>query len=183
MDNRVERGWGSLRVRWVALLAFGVSFGYVEAAVVSYLRRVLDYQSGYQVGDRQVYLDLGFIAFVQPVRSLLVDPALTQAEVAREAATIVMLVAVAVLAGETARRRLAAFFVAFTVWDLTYYLFLRVLDGWPTSLLDRDVFFLIPMPWVGPVATAVVLSGVVLVLSSWVFLGGPRPRPPAGPSR
>jgi len=93
-----------------------------------------------------------------------------------EVATLVMLVAVAVLAGQTLRQRLAAFFIAFTVWDLTYYLFLRVLDGWPTSLGDRDVFFLIPVPWVGPVATAVVASGVVLAISSGVYLAGPRAR-------
>jgi len=178
LDDRVGRGADGGGLRWMALLAFGASFGFVEAAVVSYLRRILDYQSGYQVGDRKVYVDLGFIAFVQPVRSVLSDPALTQVEVAREAATIVMLAAVAVLAGETVRRRLAAFFVAFTVWDLTYYVFLRVLDGWPTSLLDLDVFFLIPVPWVGPVATAVVASGVVLVVSSWVYLGGSGRRAP-----
>ena len=98
-----------------------------------------------------------------------------------------MLVAIAVVAGQTLRRRLAAFFIAFTVWDLTYYLFLRVLDGWPTGLLDLDVFFLIPVPWVGPVATAVVASCVVLVVSSWVYLTGAERtghglRPPPEPS-
>lgn len=174
MADRVERLTDGVRLRWVALLAFGTGFGYVEAATVSYLRRIIGYGSGYQVGARKVYLDLGFIAFVRPDRSVLVDPSLTQAEIAREAATLVMLVAIAVVAGQTLRRRLAAFFIAFTVWDLTYYLFLRVLDGWPTGLLDLDVFFLIPVPWVGPVATAVVASCLALVVSSWVYLSGSR---------
>jgi len=185
--DRVERIRDGVRLRLVALLVFGTGFGYVEAAVVSYLRRIIGYQSGYQAGARKVYLNLGFIAFVQPDRSVLVDPGLTQVEIAREAATLVMLVAIAVVAAETLRRRLAAFFIAFTVWDLTYYLFLRVLDGWPTSLLDLDVFFLIPVPWVGPVATAVVASSVVLVVSSWVYLAGGRgwrdPEPPLGGDR
>jgi hypothetical protein len=174
VTDRVERGGEGARLRWAALLVFGTAFGYVEAAVVHYLRRILGYQSGYQVGARKVNLDLGFISFVQPGSSVLVDPGLTQVEIAREAATLVMLVAIAMLAGDTLRRRFAAFFVAFTVWDLTYYLFLRVLDGWPASLLDLDVFFLIPVTWVGPVATAVVTSSVVLVVSSWVYLTGPR---------
>ena len=107
---------------------------------------------------------------------MLVDPVLTQVEVAREAATILMLVAIGIVAAETWGRRLAAFFIAFTVWDLTYYLFLRVIDGWPTSLLDRDVFFLIPVTWVGPVATAVVASAVMLVVASWVYVTGGRRR-------
>jgi hypothetical protein len=168
--DRVARVRDGVRLRLVALLVFGTGFGFVEAAVVSYLRRIIGYESGYHLGARKVYLDLGVIAFVQPDRSVLVDLHLTQVEIAREAATLFMLVAIAVLAGETLRRRLAAFFIAFTVWDLTYYLFLRVLDGWPTSLLDRDVFFLIPVTWVGPVATAVVASCVVLVVSSWAYL-------------
>ena len=165
---------GSRGVRWVALLAFGTGFGYVEAAVVHYLRRAIGYHAGYEVGTQHVYLDLRVIAFVQPQHAVLVDPVLTQVEVAREAATLVMLLAVAVLAAEGLRRRVAAFFIAFAVWDLTYYLFLHVLDGWPAGLGDLDVFFLIPVTGVGPVATAVVASTVVLVLASWVYLSASR---------
>jgi hypothetical protein len=168
-------------------LSSSAPLGYVEAAVVTYLRRIIGFQSGYQEGARKVYLDLGDIAFVQPNRSVLVDPVLTQVEIAQEAATLVILVAIGVVAADTLRRRLAAFFVAFTVWDLTYYLFLRMLDGWPTGLLDRDVFFLIPVTWVGPVATAVVASSVVLVVSSRAYLAGGRgwrdPEPPRGGER
>ena len=176
MTDRIERIWGGVRLRFVALLVFGAGFGFVEAAVVSYLRRIIGSQPDYHMGAGKVYVDLGFIAFVQPDRSVLVDPALTQVETAREAATLVMLVAIAVVAGETLRRRVAAFFIAFTMWDLTYYLFLRALDGWPTSLVDRDVFFLIPVTWVGPVATAVVASSVVLVAASRAYLAGGRGR-------
>lgn len=161
---------GSVWVRWTALLLFGTGFGYVEAAVVHYLRRVIGYHAGYEVAPQQVYLDLRVIAFVRPEHTVLVDPVLTQVEVAREAATLLMLLAVAVLAADTLRRRVAAFFIAFAVWDLTYYLFLRVLNGWPARLTDLDVFFLIPVTWVGPVLTAVVASTVALVLASWAYV-------------
>jgi hypothetical protein len=173
-------------VRWIALVAFGIGFGYVEAAVVSYLRQVVGIASGYDAGVERVYADLGFIAFVRPAHPVLVDARLTQVETVREAATLLMLLAVGFVAGESLRSRAAAFFVAFTVWDLTYYLFLRVIDGWPGSLMDRDVFFLIPVTWVGPVATAVVASAAVLVVASWVYLSGNpyvRARPRAGRSR
>jgi hypothetical protein len=102
-----------------------------------------------------------------------VDPGLTRVETVREAATLVTLAAIGWVAAETWRRRIAAFFVAFTVWDLTYYLFLTVLDGWPASVMDRDVFFLIPVPWVGPVLTALVLSTLVLGWASWAYLRVP----------
>ncbi|WP_051639921.1 hypothetical protein [Cellulomonas sp. URHE0023] len=161
------------RVRWLrygALVAFGIGFGYVEAAVVHYLRLALGSQLDYEVPVRRVYLDLGLIRFVDPVHTMLVDPDLARAETAREAATILMLAGVAVLAGRRLWHGVAAFFIAFTVWDLTYYLFLWVLTGWPTSLLDTDVFFLIPVPWLGPVATAVTASTAVLAAASWWYL-------------
>ncbi|MET0788799.1 MAG: hypothetical protein ABWY33_06105 [Cellulomonas sp.] len=161
------------RVRWLrygAVVAFGIGFGYVEAAVVHYLRLALGSQLDYDAPVRQVYLDLGVSRFVEPTGTLLVDPDLARAETAREAATLLMLAAVGVLAGRGFWHGVAAFFVAFTVWDLTYYVFLRVLTGWPTSLTDTDVFFLIPVPWLGPVATAVVASTVVLAISSWWYL-------------
>lgn len=175
---------GAVWVRWTALLLFGTGFGYVEAAVVHYLRRVIGYHAGYEVAAQHVYLDLRVIAFVRPEHTVLVDTVLTQVEVAREAATLLMLLAVAVLAADTLRRRVAAFFIAFAVWDLTYYVFLRVLDGWPARLTDLDVFFLIPVTWVGPVLTAVVASTVVLVVASWAYVArGPGEKssePPSG---
>jgi hypothetical protein len=160
------------RARWLrygALVAFGTGFGYVEAAVVHYLRLALGSQLVYDGPVRRVYLDLGAIRFVDPVHTMLAVPALTRAETAREAATILMLLAVGLLAGRSFWHGVAAFFIAFTVWDLTYYLFLRVLTGWPASLGDTDVFFLIPVPWLGPVATAVVASCLVLAASSWWY--------------
>ena len=161
------------RVRWLryaAVVAFGIGFGYVEAAVVHYLRLALGSQLVDDAPVRRVYLDLGVIRFVDPVHTMLLDPDLTRAETAREAATILMLAAVAVLAGSRFWHGVAAFFIAFTAWDLTYYLFLRVLTGWPTSLADTDVFFLIPVPWLGPVATAVVASTTVFAVASWSYL-------------
>lgn len=176
MADATVRTRREVRLRWVALLVFGAAFGYVEAAVVHYLRRVIGVGSEYQVGAGTVHLDLGFIAFVSPRRAVLIDPGLVGVETAREAATLVMLAAVAVVAGGPLRRRVAAFFIAFAVWDLTYYVFLRVLDAWPSSLATLDVYFLIPVTWVGPVATPVVASSVVLVVASWAFLSGPRTR-------
>ena len=177
MPDRAERIARAAWRRWAALVGFGVGFGYVEAAVVHYLRRIVNDQMTTDVHAAKTYLNLGFIAFIRPERSPLVDPALTRVETIREAATLLMLVALGWVAAETWQRRVAAFFIAFTLWDLTYYLFLRVLDGWPSSVMDRDVFFLIPVAWVGPVLTALVASSVVLVAASTVYLRAPRARP------
>ena len=70
----------------------------------------------------------------------------------------------ALVAGRTRRERLGAFLIGFATWDITYYLFLRIIDDWPSSLLTKDVFFLIPVAWIGPVITPLVISAALLVL-------------------
>lgn len=120
---------------------------FVEAAVVVYLRHILT------PGDP---------AGSAPAAGIAGIPAI---EGAREAATIVMLVAVGVLAGSDAWARFLWFAFGFAVWDIFYYVWLRVLIGWPRSLLDWDVLFLIPVPWTAPVLAPVIVS-VCLVLGA-----------------
>jgi hypothetical protein len=72
----------------------------------------------------------------------------------------------------------------FGIWDLFYYVWLKVCLGWPSSLLTWDVLFLIPVPWVGPVLAPVPSSRLPFGRGSWRRLGqvptrgviGRRPR-------
>jgi len=78
--------------------------------------------------------------------------------VCREMATLLLLIATAFLAGNSRRSRLAYFCIAFGVWDLFYYFWLWVILGWPASLLDWDILFLVPVPWIGPVLSPALVS-------------------------
>ena len=137
---------------WLTL--FGLAFGYIEAAVVVYLREFL-YPAGFT-------LDL---LTPQPARVLWT-------EVGREVASLLLLLAVARLAVRGGLRRFGVFAFCFGVWDLMYYLVLKVILHWPASLLDWDILFLIPAPWTAPVlapmlvSLALVFAGGVLLLSS-----------------
>ena len=84
-------------------------------------------------------------------------------ELVREAATLVMLLTVGILAGTTWRARWAYSAIAFGTWDILYYLFLRMMTGWPQSLFDWDVLFLIPLPWWGPVLAPVAIALLMIV--------------------
>jgi len=158
------------RINLIVIVIFGVAFGFVEAAVVYYLRTLIKFHQNYSISHYKVLLNLGFITFVQPAHSLLLNHRIGDVEVARESATIVMLAALSFVAARRWPQRLGAFLVSFACWDLAYYLFLRVIDDWPRSLFSRDVFFLIPVTWIGPVLTPIILSIVILILGSYLFL-------------
>jgi hypothetical protein len=138
----------SRRIIW--LITFAVAMAYVESAVVVYLRTI--------------YYPQGF-AF--PL--VLMPSGMVAIEIGREAATLVMLLGVAMLAGADRWDRVAAFCVAFGVWDIAYYIWLWVFLRWPPSLLTWDVLFLIPVPWVGPVVAPVIVS-VVLIAGGLLML-------------
>jgi hypothetical protein len=97
-------------------------------------------------------------------------------EVIREACTLVVLGAVAWLAGRRWAHRVGAFLLLFGLWDLTYYAGLKLMLGWPESLGTWDILFLIPVPWVAPVWAPAMIAGVFVVAGSYVFWTAQRPR-------
>jgi hypothetical protein len=88
-------------------------------------------------------------------------------EIGREAATMLMLAAIALAVASNARQWTAAFAIAFGVWDIVFYACLKLLLGWPASLFTWDILFLIPVPWVGPVIAPVLVSLAMIVGGIW----------------
>ena len=159
MNSARPVGW---KRQAAAILLFGISFGYVEAAVVTYLRPQFDAAQArsHPQGSRgdlfpMLTADQAKAAGPEMVR-------LVATEVAREAATLVMLGAVAAAVGTGFRQGLAFFLMAFGAWDIAYYAFLKVLIDWPKSLLTWDILFLIPVPWSGPVLAPVLVSATMI---------------------
>ena len=122
------------------LVVFSVTMGIFEGAVVVYLNRLL------VVGELSLADDRG------AARLLL------GTEVLREAASLIMIAAVAALAARGFVARLARAAIIFGIWDIVYYVVLRLLIAFPATLFTWDVLFLIPRPWLGPVLAPVVVS-------------------------
>jgi hypothetical protein len=161
-----------------ALLLFGISFGYLEAAVVVYLRAIYDpirHRLHPNRGPDELFplispQELADAGPENPHRLLI--------EIGREAATIAMLAGFGLAAGRNFNQRMAAFAVVFGLWDIFFYVFLSLMIHWPQSLFTWDILFLIPLPWVGPVVAPMIvaLSLVVCGLVS-LQLGGMPMRP------
>jgi hypothetical protein len=162
-----------------ALLLFGISFGYLEAAVVVYLRAIYDpirHRLHPGRGSNELFplispQELAAAGPENPRRLLI--------EIGREAATIGMLAGFGLAAGRNFNQRMAAFAVVFGLWDIFFYVFLRLMIHWPQSLFTWDILFLIPLPWVGPVIAPVIVASTMVIcgLISLRFGGLPaRPR-------
>jgi hypothetical protein len=151
----------------IILAVFAAAFGFVEAAVVVYLRAAVGLLPGYTGTLSELrHASDGY----HQEKSLSQFPqSLLAIEVYREAATLIMLVSVALLAASRASARWAAFLWAFALWDIAYYLGLWATVRWPASLTDFDVLFLIPVPWVAQVwfpLLANTVTALVISLSS-----------------
>jgi hypothetical protein len=133
------------RARWFVVVVFAIAMAWVEAAGVYYLRVLVDRVDPYQPDP------------------LPISGVLGRVELVREAATLVMLVTLGMLAGRTRRAQLGYAAVAFGVWDIFYYVFLRLIGDWPRSLFDWDILFLLPLPWWGPVLAPVSIALLMIV--------------------
>lgn len=146
---------------WLA--AYVAAMAFLEAAVVVYLRE-LYYPAGFRF----------------PI--VLIPDRLAVVEVGREAATVVMLAAAAALAGSGGRDRFLLFCASFGAWDILFYAWLKVLLGWPSSLLEWDLLFLIPVPWIGPVLAPLLVSAGMIGGAAWLLALGSRGAPPRIPA-
>jgi hypothetical protein len=164
-EQAAARGGTGIWLRFAVVVAWAVAFAFVEAMVVFYIRRLFALQ--YHVRFAGSYSQAGFHF----------PPAYLGYERAREAATMVMLLAIAFLAGRTWPQRLACYLAAFGVWDIFYYVWLYVLLRWPASPGTRDLLFLLPAEWWGPVWQPVLVSCgfiavALVVLARWPQAAG-----------
>jgi hypothetical protein len=139
IDRPSERG------RWAIVMIFAIAMAYVEAACVFYIRALVGRIEPYQANP------------------LPIDGALGNVELWREASTLVMIATLALLAGRTWRKRAGYAAIAFGAWDIFYYVFLHVMSGWPKTVLDWDILFLLPLPWWGPVLAPVSIALVMIL--------------------
>ena len=140
-----------LKIIWVSV--FSIAMAYLEAAVVVYLRRVY--------GITNLILQVP-----------LFDKEIAAIEVGRELTTLVMLLCIGWIAGETFQSRVGFTFITFGLWDIFYYIWLWVFIGWPQSIIEPDLLFLIPLPWWGPVLSPVLIAllmvtgGIIAVIKT-----------------
>lgn len=142
----------AIRKAVIWLTVFSIAMAFLESAVVVYLR-FLYYPGGFYFPTPPVDLVVGIT------------------ELGRELATLVMLTAIGVLIGKTRIQSFGYFLYAFALWDIFYYVFLRLLIHWPASLMNWDILFLIPVIWASPVIYPVISSITMIVLSLLIIVG------------
>src|SRR5436190_15051963 len=144
----------SERTRWTIVVAFAIAMAWVEAASVFYIRALVDRIEPYQADPLPMHAALGNV------------------ELWREAATLAMIATVGLLAARRWRHCAGYAALAFGVWDIFYYVFLRLISGWPKTLLDWDILFLLPLPWWGPVLAPVSIALLMILWGTLVTQAG-----------
>lgn len=137
------------KIIWLTI--FSIAMGFLECAVVVYLRALL-YPGGFHF----------------PL-VIAISPQIAKTEFLREFATLLMLLGVGYLTGRNFAERFAGFIFGFAVWDIFYYIFLKLLLNWPDSFFTWDILFLIPVSWIGPVLAPVILS-CTMILLAWSIM-------------
>lgn len=137
--------------RFCIIIIFSIAFGYIEAAVVVYLRQIF-HPDGFT-------FPLAVFGIESHWRRFLLT------EIGREAATIVLIFTGAWLFGRNRQQRFAYFLIIFAVWDIFYYIWLKVLLNWPASIMDWDILFLIPVTWASPVLYPILISVTLIVFA------------------
>jgi hypothetical protein len=134
---------------WIGI--FSITMGFLETAVVIYLRK-LYYPGGFRFPLAVIPGDVARI------------------EILREVATLIMLLGAGILTGRNTSQRFAFFVFAFAIWDIFYYVFLKIFLNWPESLHTWDILFLIPVPWIGPVLAPCLVSLTMIVLTLVILI-------------
>jgi hypothetical protein len=134
------------------LTVYAIAMANVEAVIVVHLRIL------YYPVDPTVIFPLVLLS----QRDLLI-------EIVRELATLVMILGVAALAARKLMGIFAAFVYVFGVWDIFYYIWLKLMIGWPIAWLEWDLLFLIPWPWLGPWMTAALVALQFTLWGGWVL--------------
>lgn len=155
------------RAAYASLWLFALAFGWIEASVVVYLREIA-------VRERAIHAT-GYLPHLQLPLGWL-PGTLVVVEMVREACTLVMLGAVGWLSGRRAAARTGGFLLAFGIWDITYYMGLRLVTGWPESTSTWDILFLIPSPWVAPVWAPVTIATLLVIGGTYLFWTADRGR-------
>lgn len=145
----------NLTHKLIIISLFAITMALLESAVVIYLREIM-------------YPD-GFRFPLAPIH-----PHLALTEILREAATLVMLICIGLLAAKSFSRRFAWFVYSFAIWDIFYYVFLWLLLGWPESLMTWDVLFLIPATWTGPVITPLLITLLMILLAVTILVNAEK---------
>ncbi|MEJ2055753.1 MAG: hypothetical protein P8X42_17700, partial [Calditrichaceae bacterium] len=135
-------------------LIFFIAMAYIESAIVVYLREIY-YPHGFNFPIKLIQNHIAFI------------------EIGREVSTIVILWFSTMLVYGKFKERFALFLFNFGVWDIFYYVWLRIFLDWPSGWFEWDILFLIPLPWTSPWPAPVLVS-IGFIITAYLVLKHPQ---------
>lgn len=140
----------SLAKKFTAITTFSIAMGFLEAATVVYLR-ALYYPEGFSFPLKNIPIDIFLV------------------EIGREISTIVMLAFIGMIVGKNPLEKFCYFLFSFGIWDIFYYVWLKLISNWPPSPLTWDLLFLVPVPWAAPVLAPLIVASTMTIVAAVII--------------
>lgn len=128
----------------ISIAALCIAAGYVDAVATFYVRGML-----------QVAQEGG--GFAQAVTEAM-PPRIVALEQTRQAATLLVLVAVGIVAGRNLHQQFGTAFFAIGGWIVFRYVAIRTITDWPAALTDVDTVLYLPHAVYAPVWMPIVIA-------------------------
>jgi hypothetical protein len=128
----------------IAIAALCIAIGYVDAVATFYVRGMLEVS---QEGGN----------FAQAVTEAM-PPRIVALEQTRQAATVLVLVAMAIVAGRNLQQQFGTAFYALGGWIVLRYAAIRTITDWPAGLADIDTVLYLPHAVYAPVWMPIVIG-------------------------
>ncbi|MGB9677059.1 MAG: hypothetical protein ACPLZ9_00425 [Candidatus Ratteibacteria bacterium] len=149
-------------MRLIFYTLIGLALGWWEGVVVVYIREILF----------NISTDLTKIEISQLIKPLFVTNgkySLLFIEKTREITPVFIISCLSIFCEKKIIKKFASFLWIFAIWDIFYYITLKILINWPYSLKTIDCLFLIPSPWIAPVWIPISLMLLFLIIAGYIF--------------
>lgn len=142
----------------IAVAALCIAVGYIDAVATFYVRGML-----------QVAQEGG--GFAQAVTEAM-PPRIVALEQTRQAATALVLIALAVVAGRNLQQQFGTAFYALGGWIVFRYVAIRTITDWPTAMTDTDTVLYLPHAVYAPVWMPIVIGLGTAAIGVTLIRGG-----------
>lgn len=158
----------AVQAKTASLAVIALAIGFLQAASTFYLREIYSTKTllpSWGIANKDIMFKTGDLMVLKKDTAvrILLDSNLLAAEQARQLAVFALIIGIVYFFGKDIKERGSLLLFIGGLAGVSYHAFLYALAHWPSSLLTKDVFALIPTPIIVPIYMSLLLSALALI--------------------